>query len=272
MNHHEQPRPDTGEDPQFLEHWARVIRSGRPMSPPLLAESGMSWYRKYHKHEALPGVWVHTDAIQTPELPQGKLAVFIAAPSHAGKDATVQYIQAACPELVYPVITATDRPPRPGEIHGVHQLFLQPEEFQHWAASGKFIEYSPTRPPYWFGIPRASIETAMQRAPIQIFRITNDGIETVQPLINAIEPTVTIAIIPTLPLKEYRSKLYDSGKENPGVRYVTALEEIYRFGKPPHPFSFIIENPWDKSHVPRQAGSSLHMLLHQLSGTTHTKY
>lgn len=270
MNHHER-RADTGEDKQFLEYWARVVRSGQPMNPTLLAESGMSWYRAYQQHTSLPGVWVHPDAIQTPELPQGKLAIFIAAPSHAGKDATVQYIQTVCPGLIYPVITATDRPPRPGETHGVHQLFLQPEEFQRWAASGKFIEYSQTRPPYWFGIPRTSVSTAMDRAPVQVFRITNDGIESIQPVINAIEPTVTIAIIPTLRLTDYRSMLYDSGKENPSVRYATALEEIYRFGQPPHPFSFIIENPWDKSHVPHQAGSSLHQLLHQLSGTTHVK-
>jgi guanylate kinase len=54
------------------------------------------------------------------------LLIIISGPAGAGKDSLVRRMK----ELGYPfhfVVTATDRPPRPGEVHGVDYFFI-PEQ------------------------------------------------------------------------------------------------------------------------------------------------
>jgi guanylate kinase len=56
------------------------------------------------------------------------LLVVISGPAGVGKDAVVRRLK----ERGYPfhfVVTATDRPPRPGEVHGVHYFFVSTAEF-----------------------------------------------------------------------------------------------------------------------------------------------
>ena len=56
------------------------------------------------------------------------LLVVLSGPSGAGKDTVLKRMK----ESGYPfhfVVTATDRPRRPGEVHGVDYYFLSTEQF-----------------------------------------------------------------------------------------------------------------------------------------------
>ena len=71
---------------------------------------------------------------------RGRLFV-ISAPSGAGKRTLISRLRSLMPDLVKPV-SATTRPPRPGETDGVHYHFMSPEAFEREIASGGFAEWA----------------------------------------------------------------------------------------------------------------------------------
>jgi len=72
---------------------------------------------------------------------RGRLIV-VSGPSGAGKSSLIREALEAVPELAYSV-SATTRPPRPGEVDGEHYVFLSREEFERWIGEGKFLEWAP---------------------------------------------------------------------------------------------------------------------------------
>lgn len=69
----------------------------------------------------------------------GKLIV-ISGPSGAGKTTLLKRMFAECPAPLVGSISATTRPPRPGEIDGVDYHFLSQAEFERRRADGEFLE------------------------------------------------------------------------------------------------------------------------------------
>ncbi len=69
---------------------------------------------------------------------RGQLIV-ISGPSGAGKTTLLKKLCQECPGLSVSV-SATTRPPRPGERDGVDYHFLSDEEFQRRRAAGEFLE------------------------------------------------------------------------------------------------------------------------------------
>ncbi len=72
---------------------------------------------------------------------RGRLIV-VSGPSGAGKSSLIREALEAVPELAYSV-SATTRPPRPGEVDGEHYVFLSREKFERWIEEGKFLEWAP---------------------------------------------------------------------------------------------------------------------------------
>ncbi len=56
-------------------------------------------------------------------------------------------------------ITMTARPPRPGEVDGVHYVFATPEAFDAAAASGELVEHALVH-----GVPYGTPRTQLRRA------------------------------------------------------------------------------------------------------------
>lgn len=67
--------------------------------------------------------------------------IVLSGPSGVGKSTLVGRVRSAMPELEFS-ISCTTRKPRPGEQHGVHYYFLEPEEFDRRVAAGEFIEHA----------------------------------------------------------------------------------------------------------------------------------
>lgn len=63
----------------------------------------------------------------------------IAGPSGVGKGTIVRELLARRPDIWYSV-SATTRPPRPGEVDGTDYFFLSREEFERLQAEGGFLE------------------------------------------------------------------------------------------------------------------------------------
>ena len=72
-------------------------------------------------------------------MKKGKLIV-ISGASGVGKGTVLGIMMEKRKDLSFSV-SATTRPPRPGEIDGVHYYFITREKFEAMIAAGEFLEY-----------------------------------------------------------------------------------------------------------------------------------
>jgi guanylate kinase len=111
------------------------------------------------------------------------LLIVISGPSGVGKDSVVQHMK----ERDFPfhfVVTATDRPPRPNEVHGRDYFFYTTAEFERMIAEGELLEHA------WVygqhkGIPKAHVREALATGQDVVMRLDVQGAETVKNLIPA---------------------------------------------------------------------------------------
>ena len=88
----------------------------------------------------------------------GKLIIF-SAPSGSGKSTIINYLLTQNLNLAFS-ISATSRPPRGTEQHGVEYFFLTPEEFRCRIENNEFLEYEEVYKDRYYGtFPRCSRES-----------------------------------------------------------------------------------------------------------------
>jgi len=80
------------------------------------------------------------DAGELPARGEGKLVV-ISAPSGTGKTSLVRALLDEVPAARFST-SYTTRPPRRGEVDGVHYFFVSPETFERMARHGDFLEHA----------------------------------------------------------------------------------------------------------------------------------
>ena len=103
----------------------------------------------------------------------GKLLI-LTAPSGAGKTTIVRHLLGHFDELAFSV-SATNRPRRPGEEHGVHYYFLTDEQFQAKVAAGEFAEYEEVYPGRFYGTLKAEIDRKWAEGKTVVFDIEVKG-------------------------------------------------------------------------------------------------
>lgn len=96
-------------------------------------------------------------------MSKGKLIV-ISGASGVGKGTVLGIMMKKRTDLSFSV-SATTRPPRPGEIDGVHYYFITREKFEAMIAAGDFLEYDAHAANY-YGTPRAQAEEKQARGPV----------------------------------------------------------------------------------------------------------
>jgi len=109
------------------------------------------------------------------------LLLIISGPSGVGKDTVVQRMK----ERGYPfyfVITATDRPPRPGEVDGLDYYFYTTAEFEWMIAEGELLEHACVYGQHK-GIPKAHVRQALASGQDVVMRVDIQGADTVKRLI-----------------------------------------------------------------------------------------
>jgi len=109
------------------------------------------------------------------------LLVVISGPSGVGKDAVLAHMK----ERGYPfhfVVTATTRPQRPGETHGVNYFFVSEEEYDRLLAADEFLEHA-TVYGYRYGVPKGQVREAWARGQDVIMRVDVQGSATIKKLV-----------------------------------------------------------------------------------------
>lgn len=96
-------------------------------------------------------------------MSKGKLIV-ISGASGVGKGTVLGIMMNKRKDLSFSV-SATTRPPRPGEIDGVHYYFISREKFEEMIAQGAFLEYDAHAANY-YGTPRAQAEEKREHGPV----------------------------------------------------------------------------------------------------------
>lgn len=89
--------------------------------------------------------------------------LIVSAPSGSGKSTIVQYLMKEHPEFKLAFsISATSRPPRGEEKHGVEYFFLSPEEFKERIERGDFLEYEQVYEGRYYGTLKEQVERQME--------------------------------------------------------------------------------------------------------------
>jgi guanylate kinase len=163
------------------------------------------------------------------------LLIVISGPSGVGKDATVARVK----ELGHPfhfVVTATDRPQRPGEVHGVDYYFVSSEEFATMLEQDELLEHAVVYGQNK-GIPKPQVREALASGKDVIMRLDVQGAATVRRIV----PDALLIFLMAPTEEELIGRLKERKTESPeGLkrRIATAHEEVKRLPE----FDYVVIN------------------------------
>lgn len=122
-------------------------------------------------------------------MSEGKLIV-ISGASGVGKGTVLGLMMQKRPDMSFSV-SATTRPPRPGEVDGQHYYFVTKERFEAMIAAGEFLEYDAHAANY-YGTPRTQMEEKRKNGHV-LLDIEPNGARNVK---NSAPEAVLIFIMP----------------------------------------------------------------------------
>ena len=96
-------------------------------------------------------------------MKRGKLFI-ISGASGVGKSTVLSKVMEGRSDLQFSV-SATTRPPRPGEQHGVNYYFVTNEEFEQMIKDDAFLEYDAHNK-CWYGTPEAQVDEKLQHGHV----------------------------------------------------------------------------------------------------------
>jgi guanylate kinase len=104
----------------------------------------------------------------------GRLIV-VSGPSGAGKTTVLKEVFDRCPQLELSV-SATTRPPRPGEVNGRDYYFLSQEDFARYRAAGDFLEcFEVYGRGYWYGTLKTEVAPRLAAGKWVVLEIDVEG-------------------------------------------------------------------------------------------------
>ena len=108
-----------------------------------------------------------------PLAPRRGLLIILSSPSGAGKSTLAKRLMAWDPTIRFSV-SATTRPPRPGEVDGRDYCFRSRAEFEAMVAAGEMLEHAEVFGNF-YGSPKAPVEAAMAEGRDTLFDIDWQG-------------------------------------------------------------------------------------------------
>lgn len=106
-----------------------------------------------------PGHRAHDPEV--PTLEQARRVVVLSGPTAVGKGSVMTQIREHHPE-VFVSVSATTRPPRPGEVDGVHYLFVDDAAFDRLAEDDQLLEWAVVHGVHRYGTPRRPVLAAIR--------------------------------------------------------------------------------------------------------------
>jgi len=173
------------------------------------------------------------------------LFLVLAGPAGSGKSTLCDRLVGEDPSFSR-VVTTTTRPPRPGEVHGVHYHFFSPEEFERRVAAGEFLEWAQVHGKDRFrqyGTLAASVLEPLRAGRNLIMSVDVQGVESFRraaqtnPLLARHLTTVFIVVDHDRLVARMRERAQDNEAEIAG-RMKTAEREL----REAHKFDYRIQS------------------------------
>ena len=167
------------------------------------------------------------------------LLIVISGPSGVGKDSVVTSLRKRNPEFYF-VVTATTRPPRPEEVHGVDYFFVSEGEFAEMIDKDELLEYAIVYNDYK-GIPKQQVREALKSGKDVLMRLDVQGAETIRKLC----PDALLIFLTVQDEEEMIHRLMErkgESAENLKLRIATARHELNRIQQ----FDYIVVNKQGK--------------------------
>jgi len=102
--------------------------------------------------------------------------VIVSGPSGVGKTTVMRRVFERCPVPLLASVSATTRPPRPGEVHGVDYHFLTKQEFELCRKRGEFLEcFEVFGRGHWYGTLRSEVTSGLAAGKWVVLRIDVRG-------------------------------------------------------------------------------------------------
>ena len=105
--------------------------------------------------------------------------VVLAGPTAVGKGTVAADVRRTHPE-VWLSVSATTRPPRPGEENGVHYWFVSDEEFDRMIAEDDLLEWALVHGQNRYGTPRGPVDLALASGHPAMLEIDLQGARQVR--------------------------------------------------------------------------------------------
>jgi guanylate kinase len=147
----------------------------------------------------------------------------LSGPSGVGKSTVVAYLRRHHPEL-WVSVSATTRHPRPGEVHGVHYLFVDDDRFDRLIADGELLEWAVFAG-HRYGTPRRPVLDRLAAGQPVLLEIDLQGARQVR---DAVADALLVFLSPPS-WDELVRRLNRRGTERPDVveqRLSTARGEL----------------------------------------------
>ncbi len=164
-------------------------------------------------------------AAARPAPPRRGLMFVLSSPSGAGKTTLSRRLLAEDAQIALSV-SATTRPPRPGEIEGRDYFFVTPERFDAMVADDELLEWAHVFG-HRYGTPRAPVEAALHGGQDVLFDIDWQGTQQLGQA-DTSRDLVRVFILPP-DIAELERRLHSRATDAPDViadRMAGAREEI----------------------------------------------
>lgn len=103
----------------------------------------------------------------------------LSGPTAVGKGTVVTRLSSDHPEI-FVSVSATTRPPRPGEVDGVHYVFVSETEFDALIESDALLEWAVVHGRHRYGTPRGPVLEALEGGRPALLEIDLQGARQVR--------------------------------------------------------------------------------------------
>jgi guanylate kinase len=163
------------------------------------------------------------------------LLIVISGPSGVGKDTVIQRMKERNLPFHF-VVTATTRPPRADEEHGVDYFFVSTDEFAEMIEQDELLEYAIVYNDYK-GIPKRQVRQALASGKDVIMRLDVQGASTIKELTE----DALLIFLATQDEEELVKRLRarkTETREGLNLRIATARQELKRINE----FDYVVLN------------------------------
>jgi guanylate kinase len=103
----------------------------------------------------------------------------LSGPTAVGKGTVVRRLRQVRPD-VWVSVSVTTRPPRPGEEHGIHYLFVSEAEFDRLIAADDLLEWAVVHGRHRYGTPRQPVRDALMAGRPALLELDLQGARQVR--------------------------------------------------------------------------------------------